>query len=1364
MKKALYLGLSSFLALSYSTFAEAQTDDFLTESSDDPENFYSGAPVLDWDFFDNRMRIILKNVGRMHQHRDLGIDYASYYYEEDAFTYVPNSGTDISLSGEPVVPMVVAGYLGKLQHNGGAHPKIHTMEDIQEYMSHYPNLIFGGGAAAEIDHAPVWKYDEYYGKVPVGKSGRKFPSIWFDNLESYLRLAPLPYLTVEHNDQWASVYSGAEQTVWLNCQQMFYRTSGSVAGKMTALRSACREYPEPFRIQWSGVVSVDMTNLDEVKNAAEDPEYELVLSNSNPNYGKSYALCRQMLYYAWLQGANLFNYESGDFVRNDRSFPAPISLFQKKADDFIGSFGQPGPVDTRVAIISEFQNAWNPPAAENAASRNKPKVIFEIIGEEPYTVGDHQLHGLRNFIMPGYIQSEHVYMKSMMESYALPPTPYGDGADYLMSNVRDEALSRYDLLIWGGIPPESPSVVREKLLRHIDERNGRVILFASAARRMFPELFSNNASVRIPAESLITYGDSSFTERSDWTLYELASTSDMEVLATVSGQPLIVDKDGLVIVLSDYGMNRSAYTNTRQVRYTPDRLITNVPYKLLTHVNHLLDTEISACTPFTVGNENLHFIVTRPQEDEYLIGLFNDKMNSEPFSISSHIGEVLSLEEISLDDDKEALKAAANGAPYAPPGLRSPSDLPIDYGLSDAENIEGRDFRLFRVRVEETMPRPMPSIQYQDRPHQRVLAVRGLEYIRKYIQNIPSFFQWFDGVKVDADALASMDDFKMSEEAFYLNRRAVRIVLNGVGFSDTTILAAISKLALIEGNRKQIVIASPSSDVQLAADAADVAIVSPISVNRSNGIGKLFEPSATLNILDLYYDFGDEDSIFRDLLHFRNGEAITNLQGKFNPSELDAPLNISDGASNKFLHTGPYLYSLADYLLQNRSSLSEFGGIVIDSTYLRSKSVEQIMSDKAALDQEGLDLIVDLRSDQSIFDGIAWFTHLPSYQDGINKYTDIINKMSLIGSSHLIVALMPDTQTVIGGVGQREAALTLFESQAAAKNINLHLVIAESNQKTAITKSPNVFVIKGNGTKSPLSLIAGGLALDGTLPSPENNVSVNILFDFENAANRWSGTVDTGGLVVSDLVFYDSNNHTIPNSPALWGERSDSTGSVQLAIAPSQTGLRREATTPTNEKSRLEFTLTPEPGGQLDLSRINVSFEPTTYTDLEEPYRTRWGLFAETSPGDWERILYVEFLTHNGSTGGTGTVLHQTETSNPIDGYSLDPAETDVSMHTFSEQSINLGVLAQDQAMKFCLTFGDENDSSEDVFISLDNISIQNVLVSVPAGYNQWADLYGGFELIGSPTNDYDNSGMKNLIEFALGGNPADPSDDAGLL
>ena len=207
------------------------------------------------------------------------------------------------------------------------------------------------------------------------------------------------------------------------------------------------------------------------------------------------------------------------------------------------------------------------------------------------------MHGLMDFFYPHYIQGGMDVKKATREDFALCTTPYGSSVDLLLSDVRKEALVRYGLFVWGGIPPESPSVVRDKLLWHITNNHGRVVLFGAAARSMFPEWFADQLSASLVRGTAITYGDQTFCESSDFLLEPLRADLDtnklgLKVLATVGGKPLIVEcLGGLVLVLSDYGLNQTEHLSPSAARWQVDRVIENLPFKLLAHANRLLADE-----------------------------------------------------------------------------------------------------------------------------------------------------------------------------------------------------------------------------------------------------------------------------------------------------------------------------------------------------------------------------------------------------------------------------------------------------------------------------------------------------------------------------------------------------------------------------------------------------------------------------------------------------------------------------------------------------------------------------------------------------------------------------------------------------
>ena len=642
--------------------------------------------------------------------------------------------------------------------------------------------------------------------------------------------------------------------------------------------------------------------------------------------------------------------------------------------------------------------------------------------------------------------------------------------------MRKEALVRYGLFVWGGIPPESPSVVRDKLLWHITNNHGRVVLFGAAARSMFPEWFADQLSASLVRGTAITYGDQTFCESSDFLLEPLRADLDtnklgLKVLATVGGKPLIVEcLGGLVLVLSDYGLNQTEHLSPSAARWQVDRVIENLPFKLLAHANRLLADEAARQTLFSVNNEKLHYVVTRPKSGEYVLGLFNDKLTSESFQITSRIGAISSLEEIKLDDGKAALKSAANGAAYAPPGLRESPALPLDYGLSDDHHIEGRDVRLFRIRMQDHGVKEFPAIRYPSRPANQVLAVAGLEDIRHYLQGMSSFFQWFDGIKVDADALLSVDDRWIVEQAHWLDRRGVRVAVDGTGLAGEQAARVIAKLALLKKAPKNLIIASPSRDLETLAAHAGVHLLAPSTVNRLSDKGQTFDPNALLNILNLYYK--SEEDLYCDLRHFALRQAVPSLRGKRVPTGLEGTLVAAEGLRDDVCDAGPGLSRLKDFIGCHRAELGRFKYLKIDSTYLLSKTSAALTEDIVAL--EGLDIkvVVDMRPDQIHFARIAFYPHIPNYDLGMKLYAEIIDRMKTLGAKDLIIRIQDEgaMRKKEKYIRQRDETWNTFAALAARQDIKLHLTFETTLKFSDLAdfSRPNVFVIEGSkGTPSP---------------------------------------------------------------------------------------------------------------------------------------------------------------------------------------------------------------------------------------------------------------------------------------------------------
>ena len=346
--------------------------------------------------------------------------------------------------------------------------------------------------------------------------------------------------------------------------------------------------------------------------------------------------------------------------------------------------------------------------------------------------------------------------------------------------------------------------------------------------------------------------------------------------------------------------------------------------------------------------------------------------------------------------------------------------------------------------------------------------------IRSYLQGISMFFSWFDGVKVDAAAFLSLDDAWLLEQAHWLARRGVRVVVDGKGIDEAKATLVINKLRLLAKAPKDLIVSSPSSEVLLAAQRWGVRLVDQGTVNRITNSGDGFKDGAVLNIVDLHYK--SEEDLYLDLARFTSGREAGELLGKCDPASLYPAPKVEGGTSNDFFYAGPYISDLTDLLVRYGEDFRKFKGIKIDSTYLLSKNTVSLERARATLTNSGLSVIIDLRRDQMHFDRITFYPHIPNYKTGMMLYKQIIDKMKAIGAADLIVQIY-DSGEMRGKdkyIEQRDRTWAEFARMAGQNGVNLHLICSTGIKfsPAAAFNSPNVFVVAGaNGTPSPYQLV-----------------------------------------------------------------------------------------------------------------------------------------------------------------------------------------------------------------------------------------------------------------------------------------------------
>ncbi|MFZ4767924.1 MAG: hypothetical protein ACOYMN_23495, partial [Roseimicrobium sp.] len=316
----------------------------------------------------------------------------------------------------------------------------------------------------------------------------------------------------------------------------------------------------------------------------------------------------------------------------------------------------------------------------------------------------------------------------------------------------------------------------------------------------------------------------------------------------------------------------------------------------------------------------------------------------------------------------------------------------------------------------------------------------------------------------------SVDEPWIVEQAHWLDRRGVRVAVDGTGIGEEKAVRVIAKLSLLKRAPKDLIIASPSRNLETSAVRAGVRLLAPSAVNRLSQKGDTFHVKADLNILDLRYR--NEEDLYCDLRHFTGRQDVPDVRGKSVPTGFEGTLSAAAGLHDDVWDAGPNLFCLKDVIQRHRAELGKFKSIKIDSTYLLSKTGAALSEDAAALAGLELKVVVDMRPDQMHFDRIAFYPHIPNYDSGMKLYGNIIDKMKTLGAKDLIIRIgdAGNMQNNKKYIQQRDETWDAFAVLAERQKINLHLTFEPTLRFSSVANfsRPNVFVLEGSkGTPSP---------------------------------------------------------------------------------------------------------------------------------------------------------------------------------------------------------------------------------------------------------------------------------------------------------
>lgn len=563
-------------------------------------------------------------------------------------------------------------------------------------------------------------------------------------------LSALISLTAAHYfiKEGDTVLVGAETAQALPNSQVYY----------SFIRGAGKQYG----VHWFGNASCfnrwGYKRYDVDTGAGQINDWE---GNFGPEKGASLALLKRLMWSHIMYDSVLAGFELGYFCGDEPDAKlSPIGQVQVDAQRIVKERGRAGVHLAPLALMLDFYAGWVP--ARHLYSRK----AYQCWGNMPFGPGDYLTHSVFNVLYPGYENSSYYHD----ERGFLSPTPYGDIADVMLSDAPAWTMAQYQTVI---IATELQSRLAEVAhnLREYARQGGSVVLTAANAIRLGSALTGLEVSQeteRLEAGTSVLVGQDRVEEPHAFVLHRCEPGPESDVLACCGDLPAAVSHplgDGQVItLLTPYGLNAQRLVQGPVVIEVDKPL--PQPYVLCQHVLVLLDRLLGELSPFSVG-DGLGYVACRREPGSYEVLVQNNTLEPKPFAISSRLGQVTGIQEVTLGSPVEHERG------YRPGGYES-----ADLGEETDTQIAGLSTRLFEVRLREQDVTELPAVVPPPPPVGRGLTVSGLESLEKEVLLRPTFSQHYDTLCVSWRYLGERAGRFLVDEASWLNRQRTRRIVN----------------------------------------------------------------------------------------------------------------------------------------------------------------------------------------------------------------------------------------------------------------------------------------------------------------------------------------------------------------------------------------------------------------------------------------------------------------------------------------------------------------------------------------------------------------------------------------------------------
>lgn len=678
------------------------------------------------------------------------------------------------------------------------------------------------------------------------------------------------------------------------------------------LRGAGKQYG----ILWYGDVSV----FDPWGYKIYDP----ATGYKEVNSGGSLSLMKRSYYTQYMYNSVILSMESGwcegKWAQNKGKL-SPIGVMHNDCAAFVEKYGNPGVMVTQVALLNDFYSGWMP--ADHIAGR------FRVWNGMDYEPGDFLTDGIISMFYPNYERSGFFHD----ETGAICETPYGENADALLSDARLETMKQYPVMVAAGDLFSGGMELASKIKSYVSD-GGTFIVTARNAMRIWPEWNIGSRKQEIlPGSEITMYTGQAIKEIGAYTVYDAGLPLEAVPIAALSGKPVAyvipLGSGKVILSLTDYGLNTDAldFENPPVFHQNGFDRFLGRPYRLLSHFRHILDEVFRSVRLFDAG-AGLGTIVNRQAEKKYRVAVYNNTRESLPFNIISYIGRIKHIKELPTGAKLFDMPG------YWPNGLTGQTD-----GKDDKSHIFGGDIRIFDITLhsdntlfQAEIPQPQPV-------HNRLLACKDLAYLKENIRTMPTFFDHFSGVAVDANALLTIDDDVLDKQNEWFKLQQLEIAADmRSGFNPENINKLQQKLTRLNG--KKAMIYSPDG-------------------------GQTQE-----------YTIVDVDSDNWDDIYGKLKNRHTRRENR-----------------NRILALDKHCKSILKDISEIDCFFDSFGGVCVSAGYLANRTTEALLNEKKKLDEAGISVTVSLIEEINHFPGHTLCDAVPRYyQESMDYYRHVLDK------------------------------------------------------------------------------------------------------------------------------------------------------------------------------------------------------------------------------------------------------------------------------------------------------------------------------------------------------------------------------------